>query len=186
MTLKEIKDIKSENDNSLIRSLLSNQKILGEELLEEKKERLARLEKLTTTKTNFLANCSSTSLVITNNNSNQNYCNSCGGYHCRSYTTTNNAINSEKKLNEHYLETAITCKRFLLEDKCNELAKELFDKSFEQIKSLNSAKSIFDLIEKIHKCKESIKILEITIADSGSQEQQLEAKVEALTPFYNN
>ncbi|WNE40487.1 MAG: hypothetical protein GBAus27B_000554 [Mycoplasmataceae bacterium] len=178
MTLKEIKDIKSENDNSLIRNLLSNQKILGEELLEEKKERLTRLEKeLADAKVNFLANCStSTSLVTTNSC----YCNYCGHNHTPSSNNTD-MVAISKKLNEHYLETALTCKQFLLRDEYNELAKELFDKSFEQIKTLNSAKNIFDLTEKIHKCKESIKILERNIADSESQEQKLEAKVEVLS-----
>lgn len=90
-------------------------------------------------------------------------------------------VNNEKKLNEHHLEIAITCKKFLLEDKCNKLAEQLFNSSFEQIKDLNSSKNIFDLTEKIHKCKESIKILEKSIADSELQEQKLEAKVEVLT-----
>ncbi|WNE40680.1 MAG: hypothetical protein mread185_000137 [Mycoplasmataceae bacterium] len=182
MKLNEIKDIKSvknESDNSLIRNLLFNQRTLGEELLEEKKERLTRLEKeLSEAKTNFLNNCSSNSLVTTNSSS-RVYCSSCGSNHCRTYV--NNGVDESKKINENHLEVALICKQFLLEDKCNELAEKLFNNSFRKIESFSSTKAIFDLTEKIHKCKESIKILEKSIADSELQEQKLEAKVEVLT-----
>ncbi|MDR1670819.1 MAG: hypothetical protein LBR43_03825 [Spiroplasmataceae bacterium] len=184
----EIKDQKDSNLIAEIRNLLSNQKTLGEELLEEKKDRLTRLEKeLSEAKDAFLNNSNSTSLVKSNNNNRNSYNSSSGNYYCEccgNYFNdcshhTNNSNNNSKD-NEYYLEIAMTCKKFLLEDKCSELADNLFKSAFKKIESLNT-KNIFDLVEKIHKCKESINLLEKSIANSTSQEEKLEAKVEVLS-----
>lgn len=73
------------------------------------------------------------------------------------------------------MEVALTCKEFLLQDKCNELAEKLFKDSFEKIKS-ESTKNIFDPVEKIHDCKESIKVLERNISSSDLKMEELKIK----------
>ena len=158
-----------------LENLLDNQKVLAEELLVEKKEKLSQLQKELVEKKQ---NCLDTFKSKQNASSSPSYCNNCGQYHC---SKQNKVIDYQA-----HLEIALECKSYMLKGECSELASKLFTKCYNKLKEVNGtdAVNLFDLFEKVDQQKQSIQTLEKSIEDVQLQKEELSQKQEEaiITP----